>query len=118
MKNIALWALVVTCLSAPAIAQTTEQTSPNPVGGVPNPVTPMGVDPATQQSRPAVRPFGVDPSTENSTCESDSPDDADDASTATPETFDETGTRQNPVGVPHQVHSGPFGTTTEDPNAD
>jgi hypothetical protein len=37
MKNIALWALVVTCLSAPAIAQTTEQTSPLSCGGCSQP---------------------------------------------------------------------------------
>jgi hypothetical protein len=96
-------------LSAPAIAQTTQQNFAQSVG-VPNPVTPMGVDPATQQSRPAVNPFGGRPFSE-------SPDNADDASTA-PEASNDMGTRQNPIGIPHEVHSGPFGTTTQDTNAD
>ena len=86
-------------------------------GGCSQPRYADGVDPETQESRPADTPLGVDPSTQNSTDGSDSADDAGAVPTA-PVTSDDMATRQNPIGVPHQVHSGPFGTTTEDPNAE
>jgi hypothetical protein len=60
MRKIALLALGITCVSSPAFAQTTQQTAPSltggvpkPITGVPNPITPLGVDPrATQQLNP------------------------------------------------------------------
>jgi hypothetical protein len=65
MKKIALLALVVTTISAPAFSQT----APSPSAGVPNPVNPGGTTP--QQTAPSVAggvpnpitPFGVDPRT-------------------------------------------------------
>ena len=63
MRKIAMLALAVTCLSAPAFSQQAAPAAPNPVnpggtaptqaapsvtGGVPNPVSPLGVDPRTQ----------------------------------------------------------------------
>jgi hypothetical protein len=62
MRKIALLALVLTCVSAPAFSQeegaapnpyypggtTPTQTAPSITGGVPNPVSPLGVDPGTQ----------------------------------------------------------------------
>jgi hypothetical protein len=62
MRKIALLALAMTCVSAPALSQeegaapnpvypggtTPTQTAPSITGGVPNPVSPLGVDPRTQ----------------------------------------------------------------------
>jgi hypothetical protein len=63
MRKIALLALALTCVSAPAFSQDEDGAVPNPVnpggttptqtapsitGGVPNPVSPLGVDPRTQ----------------------------------------------------------------------
>ena len=63
MRKIALLALALTCASAPAFSQEEEGAAPNPyypggttptqtgpsiTGGVPNPVSPLGVDPGTQ----------------------------------------------------------------------
>jgi hypothetical protein len=52
MRKIALLALAMMCVVAPVLAQTTQQTAPNPaggvpnpIGGVPNPISPFGVDP-------------------------------------------------------------------------
>jgi hypothetical protein len=57
MRKIALLALGLTCVSAPVFAQTTTSSLtggvPRPITGVPNPITPLGVDPrATQQLNP------------------------------------------------------------------
>jgi hypothetical protein len=63
MRKMALAALVLTCVSAPAFSQeedgaalnaiypggtTPTHTAPSITGGVPNPVSPLGVDPSTQ----------------------------------------------------------------------
>jgi hypothetical protein len=60
MGKIALLALAMTCICAPAFSQeeggvpvypggtTPTQTAPSNTGGVPNPVSPLGVDPQTQ----------------------------------------------------------------------
>jgi hypothetical protein len=63
MRKIALLALALTCVSAPAFLQEEDGAAPNAVypggttptqsgpsitGGVPNPVSPLGVGPRTQ----------------------------------------------------------------------
>jgi hypothetical protein len=63
MRKIAILALALICVSAPAFSQEEDGVVPNPVdpggttptqtapsitGGVPNPVSPLGVDPRTQ----------------------------------------------------------------------
>jgi hypothetical protein len=62
MRKITLLALAMTCVCAPAFSQeegaapnhvypggtTPTQTAPSMTGGVPNPVSPLGVDPRTQ----------------------------------------------------------------------
>jgi hypothetical protein len=79
MRKIALLALGMSCMSAPAFSQATTvpaptpnaitpsgttptQTAPSIAGGVPNPVSPLGVDPRTQQPvSPSGQPNGPIP---------------------------------------------------------
>jgi len=70
MRKIALLALALTCASAPAFSQEEEGAAPNPyypggttptqtapsiTGGVPNPVSPLGVDPRSPSGQAAAQ---------------------------------------------------------------
>jgi hypothetical protein len=102
MRKIALLALALTCVSAPAFAQTTQQTAPsltggvpNPITGVPNPISPLGVDPRTQQIIPT-RPFGEAAPTQQDLTR-------DSRATELHLTPFGAATVQNPIGVPHPM---------------
>jgi hypothetical protein len=109
MRKIALLALAMMCASAPAFAQTTQQTARGPAGGVPNPVggvpNPVGVVPNPVRVVP--NPVGVAP---NPVGGVPSPVGVAPNPVSPLEDQGSTATQLNPIGVPHPMGGSIFGT--------
>jgi hypothetical protein len=127
MRKVALLALFMTCVSAPAFSQVTQgaagpAAAPNPVnpggttatqtvpsitGGVPNPVSPLGVDPRTQIPQ---APLGQ--------VTTPNPQNVPPGEIVTEPRLTPLGRAavQNPIGSTHPITSGTSTTTQRTPN--